>query len=36
MGTELGRDDVIRAADALFYARGIQAVGMDELRSRAV
>lgn len=35
MGTELGRDDVIRAADSLFYARGVQAVGMDELRSSA-
>ncbi|WP_415971981.1 TetR/AcrR family transcriptional regulator [Rhodococcus sp. 077-4] len=35
MSTELGRDDVIRAADSLFYARGIQAVGMDELRSSA-
>ncbi|KZF11370.1 MULTISPECIES: TetR/AcrR family transcriptional regulator [unclassified Rhodococcus (in: high G+C Gram-positive bacteria)] len=33
--TELGRDDVVRAADALFYARGIQAVGMDELRTAA-
>ncbi|MFY2787659.1 TetR/AcrR family transcriptional regulator [Rhodococcus sp. MALMAid1271] len=33
--TEHGRDDVIRAADTLFYARGIQAVGMDELRTAA-
>ena len=29
------RDRVIEAADALFYARGIQSVGMDEVRTAA-
>ena len=29
------RDQVIDAADALFYARGIRAVGMDDVRSSA-
>lgn len=29
------RERVVAAADALFYARGIQAVGMDEVRSAA-
>lgn len=33
--TEIGRAQVVNAADALFYARGIQAVGMDELRTAA-
>ncbi|MGV8875592.1 MAG: TetR/AcrR family transcriptional regulator [Rhodococcus sp. (in: high G+C Gram-positive bacteria)] len=33
--TEIGRVDVVNAADELFYARGIQAVGMDELRAKA-
>ncbi len=33
--TEIGRAQVVNAADALFYARGIQAVGMDELRAKA-
>lgn len=34
-GTEIGRAQVVNAADELFYARGIQAVGMDELRAKA-
>lgn len=29
------RDTVVRAADALFYARGVQAVGMDAVRTAA-
>jgi AcrR family transcriptional regulator len=29
------RERVVEAADALFYARGIQAVGMDEVRTAA-
>jgi len=29
------RERVLDAADALYYARGIQAVGMDELRTAA-
>lgn len=33
--TEIGRAQVVNAADELFYARGIQAVGMDELRTAA-
>ncbi|WP_032401467.1 TetR/AcrR family transcriptional regulator [Rhodococcoides fascians] len=33
--TEIGRAQVVNAADELFYARGIQAVGMDELRAKA-
>jgi AcrR family transcriptional regulator len=30
-----GRDRLVRAADSLFYARGIQAVGMDAVRTAA-
>ena len=34
--TEAGpRERIVAAADALFYARGIQAVGMDEVRTAA-
>ncbi|MFI2362490.1 TetR/AcrR family transcriptional regulator [Promicromonospora sp. NPDC019610] len=29
------REDVVRAADELFYARGVQAVGMDAVRTAA-
>lgn len=35
METDIARNAVLTAADALFYARGVQAVGMDELRSAA-
>lgn len=35
MNDEIARDKVLDAADHLYYARGIQAVGMDELRSEA-
>lgn len=32
---EQARETILRAADELFYARGVQAVGMDEIRDRA-
>lgn len=35
MNDETARELVLGAADRLYYARGIQAVGMDELRSEA-
>jgi len=33
--TETAREQVLAAADRLFYARGIQAVGMDQVRAEA-
>lgn len=35
MNSELSQAAVLEAADTLFYARGIQSVGMDELREAA-
>jgi AcrR family transcriptional regulator len=35
METDASRASVLAAADELFYARGVQAVGMDELRAAA-
>lgn len=35
METDESRTAVLKAADELFYARGVQAVGMDELRTAA-
>ncbi len=35
MDTDAARKAVLNAADELFYARGVQAVGMDELRTAA-
>ncbi|CAN5142673.1 TetR/AcrR family transcriptional regulator [soil metagenome] len=35
MNDDTARDLVLEAADQLYYARGIQAVGMDELRAHA-
>lgn len=35
METDNTRESVLRAADELFYSRGVQAVGMDELRAAA-
>lgn len=35
MNSELSQTAVLEAADTLFYARGIQSVGMDELRAAA-
>ncbi len=32
---EQAREAILSAADELFYARGVQAVGMDEIRDRA-
>ncbi|WP_240437541.1 TetR/AcrR family transcriptional regulator [Sciscionella marina] len=32
---DTARDEVVRAADELFYARGVQAVGMDAVRERS-
>ncbi len=32
---EQARETILSAADELFYARGVQAVGMDEIRDRA-
>jgi len=32
---DVAREDVLAAADRLYYARGIQAVGMDELRTES-
>ena len=35
MNDDTARDDILDAADRLYYARGIQAVGMDELRTES-
>ena len=35
MDDETARESVLAAADALFYSRGIQSVGMDEVRTAA-
>lgn len=35
METDASREAVLKAADDLFYSRGVQAVGMDELRTAA-
>ncbi|CAN5245692.1 TetR/AcrR family transcriptional regulator [soil metagenome] len=35
MNDDTARESILAAADQLYYARGIQAVGMDELRSQA-
>ena len=32
---DASRDAIVEAADALFYGRGIQSVGMDDIRSAA-
>lgn len=35
MNDDAARESILSAADRLYYARGIQAVGMDELRTQA-
>ena len=32
---DASRDTIVEAADALFYGRGIQSVGMDDIRTAA-